>query len=116
MRKCCLKQFEAEKEQVLPELGLLVLRWFHLHVSHFTALDGLLLCLQGKPLSEKRVHIHLLAVRALPKDTTHWKPVLSRAMEPLYIVDQLEHAVEIICAEILKQETSDKFSIFKHFL
>ena len=101
------------------DLGLLVLRWFRLHVSHFAALDGLLSFFHGQPLAGKTVRICLLAVRSLQQHEAEWEPVLERVLKDDFALsDRIPEAINIICAEVAQHNTegsSLRPSIFRHF-
>jgi hypothetical protein len=82
------------------DLSLVVLRVFHLHSSHFTALDGLFTFFQGQPLADKTVRIHLLTMRSLNPLEAEWKPVLHHALLSPRLTAHASNITTIICAEI----------------
>jgi hypothetical protein len=100
----------------LQDLSLMVLRVFRLHISHFTALDTLLVFFQGRSLANKTVHIRLLAVRSLIPLKAEWEPVLLRAFKvSTLLTKRVPEITGIICAEINRRKISMPNAIFKHF-
>ena len=88
---------------------------FRLHASHFTALDGLLSFFQDKPLTDKTVHIRLLAVRSLSPLEVEWEPILHRVLQNYTVNFRSSEITDIICAEINRCNTLPFRTIFNHF-
>ena len=112
-------------KKLLPDTGLLVLQWLCLQVSHYMALNGLLLFSKGHSLTEAQGHllsktkvcIHLFAVPMLSKVIVNWHSVMGCALKHRLDPPDYGATIKVITEEVAKQkELQLSTYMFKHFL